>query len=165
MEELEPQSIYPIASQRSAHRSSEIFVQASPALFLRSLSRQGSTTMEESANTTTTLNLSDIMSWENQTSEQSCTFTGFTGLESIRLLFSNLVCYRHGLTMTVVITVLYIVVCMAGLLLNLFVIFILRRPRMKSVTNAFILSLAVADLFVIMFCVPATLLSSIYIRK
>lgn len=82
------------------------------------------------------------------------------------LLVKNFSCqkYSAGLTLTLILAYLFIFVF--GLIGNSLVIFVVSwRPRMRTVTNIFILNLAVADLFVILFCVPPTLLANIYIRK
>lgn len=74
--------------------------------------------------------------------------------------------YRHSLTLTVIYCVAYIVVFIVGLVGNSFVIaVVLRSPRMRTVTNYFIVNLAVADILVIVFCLPATLMGNIFVRK
>jgi neuropeptide FF receptor 2 len=53
-----------------------------------------------------------------------------------------------------------------GLIGNLFVISVVFRvPRMRTPTNLFIANLAIADVLVIVFCVPATLMSNLFVRK
>lgn len=74
--------------------------------------------------------------------------------------------YRHSAAMTVVYCVAYILVFAVGLVGNCFVIAVVfRSPRMRTVTNFFIVNLAVADILVIVFCLPATLTSNIFVRK
>nr|XP_029725219.1 neuropeptide FF receptor 2-like [Aedes albopictus] len=74
--------------------------------------------------------------------------------------------YRHSSTMTAVYCVAYFVVFIVGLIGNSFVIAVVfRAPRMRTVTNFFIVNLAVADVLVIVFCLPATLMSNIFVRK
>lgn len=74
--------------------------------------------------------------------------------------------YRHSLAMTVVYCVAYLIVFIVGLVGNCFVIAVVyRSPRMRTVTNFFIVNLAVADILVIVFCLPATLMSNIFVRK
>lgn len=74
--------------------------------------------------------------------------------------------YRHSTTMNVLYCVAYCIVFIVGLVGNSFVIsVVLRLPRMRTVTNYFIVNLAIADILVIIFCVPATLLSNIFVRK
>lgn len=74
--------------------------------------------------------------------------------------------YRHSVTLTAVYCVAYVIVFIVGLIGNSFVIaVVLRSPRMRTVTNFFIVNLAVADILVIVFCLPATLMSNIFVRK
>ncbi|EDW51579.1 neuropeptide SIFamide receptor [Drosophila sechellia] len=72
--------------------------------------------------------------------------------------------YRHSLAMSMVYCVAYIVVFLVGLIGNSFVIaVVLRAPRMRTVTNYFIVNLAIADILVIVFCLPATLIGNIFV--
>lgn len=74
--------------------------------------------------------------------------------------------YRHSIAMTAVYCVAYILVFVIGLIGNSFVIAVVyRSPRMRTVTNFFIVNLAVADVLVIVFCLPATLVGNILVRK
>lgn len=78
--------------------------------------------------------------------------------------FGNL--YRHSPGMTVVYCILYVIIFIVGLIGNSFVIaVVLRAPRMRTVTNFFIANLAIADILVIVFCLPATLMGNIFVRK
>ncbi|XP_072395451.1 neuropeptide SIFamide receptor-like [Diabrotica undecimpunctata] len=72
--------------------------------------------------------------------------------------------YRHSMAMTTVYCVAYLLVFALGLVGNFFVIAVVfRSPRMRTVTNFFIVNLAVADILVIVFCLPATLMSNIFV--
>ncbi|XP_055679384.1 neuropeptide SIFamide receptor-like isoform X2 [Lutzomyia longipalpis] len=72
--------------------------------------------------------------------------------------------YRHSFTMTAVYCVAYAIVFTVGLIGNSFVIaVVMRAPRMRTVTNYFIVNLALADILVIVFCLPATLMSNIFV--
>jgi hypothetical protein len=74
--------------------------------------------------------------------------------------------YRHSVAMSIVYFVAYCLVFVVGLIGNSFVIAVVyRSPRMRTVTNFFIVNLAVADVLVIVFCLPATLMSNIFVRK
>ncbi|CAL4069809.1 unnamed protein product, partial [Meganyctiphanes norvegica] len=71
--------------------------------------------------------------------------------------------YRHTFGVGTILCLAYIVVFSLGLVGNCFVIAVVfRTPRMRTVTNYFIANLAFADVLVIAFCLPATLLSNIY---
>ncbi|XP_039285115.1 neuropeptide SIFamide receptor [Nilaparvata lugens] len=72
--------------------------------------------------------------------------------------------YRHSLGMSVVFCAAYLIVFVVGLVGNVFVIAVVyRSPRMRTVTNFFIVNLAIADILVVVFCLPATLLSNIFV--
>ncbi|KAL3277699.1 hypothetical protein HHI36_013044 [Cryptolaemus montrouzieri] len=74
--------------------------------------------------------------------------------------------YRHSMAMTIIYCVAYLIVFAVGLVGNFFVIAVVfRSPRMRTVTNFFIVNLAVADILVIVFCLPATLMSNIFVRQ
>lgn len=74
--------------------------------------------------------------------------------------------YRHSEALTIVYCIAYVIVFLVGLIGNSFVIaVVLRSPRMRTVTNYFIVNLAVADILVIVFCLPATLMSNIFVRE
>ncbi|XP_063589343.1 neuropeptide SIFamide receptor-like [Penaeus indicus] len=71
--------------------------------------------------------------------------------------------YRHTFGVGTILCLSYVLVFILGLVGNCFVIAVVfRTPRMRTVTNFFIVNLAVADVLVIVFCLPATLLSNIY---
>lgn len=74
--------------------------------------------------------------------------------------------YRHSTPIILIYCVAYLIVFVVGLIGNCFVIAVVyRSPRMRTVTNFFIVNLAVADILVIVFCLPATLMSNIFVRK
>jgi hypothetical protein len=74
--------------------------------------------------------------------------------------------YRHSPWSSALLVMSHRVVFLVGLLGNLAVILIIfRSPRMKSSTNLYIASLALADLLVITICIPSNLLANIYVRK
>ena len=73
---------------------------------------------------------------------------------------------RHDLTISAVLCVAYLIVFVVGLLGNSCVVAVVCRcPRMRSATNYFIANLAVADILVVVFCLPATLVSNIFVRE
>ncbi|KAL0275270.1 UNVERIFIED_CONTAM: hypothetical protein PYX00_003177 [Menopon gallinae] len=74
--------------------------------------------------------------------------------------------YRHSPALTAVYCVAYFLVFVIGLIGNCLVVaVVLRAPRMRTVTNLFIVNLAIADILVIVLCIPATLLSNIFVRE
>ncbi|CAG9797936.1 unnamed protein product [Chironomus riparius] len=71
---------------------------------------------------------------------------------------------RHSSTISIMYCIAYTLVFSVGLIGNLFVISVVFRvPRMRTVTNLFIANLAFADVLVIIFCVPATLMSNLFV--
>ncbi|XP_070509164.1 neuropeptide SIFamide receptor-like [Chironomus tepperi] len=71
---------------------------------------------------------------------------------------------RHSSTISIIYCIAYTLVFSVGLIGNLFVISVVFRvPRMRTVTNLFIANLAFADVLVIIFCVPATLMSNLFV--
>lgn len=73
---------------------------------------------------------------------------------------------RHNLVVTAVLCVGYAAVFIVGLLGNSCVVAVVFRcPRMRSAANYFIANLALADILVVVFCLPATLLSNVCFRK
>ncbi|ETN64589.1 hypothetical protein AND_003664 [Anopheles darlingi] len=88
-----------------------------------------------------------------------------TGNETVGPFEEYELFYRHSYTMTAVYCVAYFIVFIVGLVGNSFVIAVVfRAPRMRTVTNFFIVNLAVADVLVIVFCLPATLMSNIFVQ-
>jgi neuropeptide FF receptor 2 len=73
---------------------------------------------------------------------------------------------RHSSTISIIYMIAYSLVFFVGLVGNAFVISVVFRvPRMRTVTNLFIANLAFADVLVIIFCVPATLMSNLFVCK
>ncbi|XP_064457130.1 neuropeptide SIFamide receptor-like [Ornithodoros turicata] len=71
---------------------------------------------------------------------------------------------RYSPGMVSVFCLAYSLVFMVGLLGNSFVVaVVIRSPRMRTVTNYFIVNLAMADILVCVFCIPATLVSNIFV--
>lgn len=67
---------------------------------------------------------------------------------------------------TAILATAYSIIFLLGFVGNVIVILVISlKPRMRTVTNLFILNLAVADLLVVLFCVPVTLVANIFIRK
>lgn len=79
---------------------------------------------------------------------------------------ANLNLWRHTASVSVILTVAYTIVFIVGIVGNSFVVAIVcKSPRMRTVTNYFIANLAFADILVLLFCLPATLLSNLFVRK
>lgn len=73
---------------------------------------------------------------------------------------------RYSPAISSVYCVAYSIVFIMGIIGNSCVVaVVVRSPRMRTVTNYFIVNLALADILVVLFCVPATLLSNLFIRK
>lgn len=73
---------------------------------------------------------------------------------------------RHSFTISVIMIIAYTIVFLVGLVGNSFVVAIVcKSPRMRTVTNYFIVNLALADILVLLFCLPATLIGNLFIRK
>ena len=82
--------------------------------------------------------------------------------------------YQHNVYISVIISIAYGLVFIAGLVGNLLVIFAVLfrggrggrgRSMNKRVSNIFLANLAVADLLVICACLPFTLISNLLYRK
>lgn len=74
--------------------------------------------------------------------------------------------WRHPLHLLIIYFAVYIVVFVVGLIGNSFVIMaVAMNASMRVITNYFITSLATADLLVIIFCVPATLMNNVVLGK
>lgn len=70
--------------------------------------------------------------------------------------------YLHKLSVASVFTISYLLIFVACMVGNGVVCFIVLRSRsMRTVTNVFILNLAVSDLLVGIFCMPTTLVDNI----
>lgn len=68
--------------------------------------------------------------------------------------------------MIAIYSIAYSVVCLCALFGNLMVVTVVFKNRaMRTVTNCFIVNLAVADILVAVFNLPITLLSNLYLGK
>lgn len=72
--------------------------------------------------------------------------------------------WRYSLPSSIVWTCIYIVVLVWGLIGNTVVAVVIIKTK-KCPTDYFLLNLAIADLLVLVCCLPATLLSNLIIRK
>src|SRR5699024_369397 len=111
-------------------------------------------------------------------SSSSLSSDASTNLSQTNLNWSSahhLSIWRYSPLWTIVLCIAYLVVFILGLVGNLsvlWVIFILRRSSRHSmfatcnkVFNGLIGNLALSDLLVLIFCLPATLISNIFTRK
>lgn len=74
--------------------------------------------------------------------------------------------YQHSLPVAAALTVAYLFIfllCMVGN--GLVCLIVLENRRMRTVTNLFILNLAVSDLLVGVFCIPTTLVDNLITGK
>ncbi len=70
---------------------------------------------------------------------------------------------KQPVHMIIILSVAYSVVFLLGIIGNSLVVsLVYRNPRMHTVTNYFIVNLAIADILVCLFCLPITLLSNIF---
>ncbi|XP_044757383.1 neuropeptide SIFamide receptor-like [Coccinella septempunctata] len=107
---------------------------------------------------------SDIQKTIFEIKTNSATLVMNASLNTTESPFIPELMYRHSLAMTIVYCIAYFIVFAIGLVGNFFVIAVVfRSPRMRTVTNFFIVNLAVADILVIVFCLPATLMSNIFV--
>jgi hypothetical protein len=73
---------------------------------------------------------------------------------------------RHSVFWTIVISIAYAAVFAVGIAGNAIVVsFVKLKRQMRTVTNLFILNLAIADLIVLIFCLLPNLLANIFVRK
>lgn len=73
---------------------------------------------------------------------------------------------QHPAYLVALYSIAYGILFIFGLLGNCMVItVVLKNPAMRHVTNYFVVNLAVADLMVTFFCIPLTLLDSVYTGK
>lgn len=73
---------------------------------------------------------------------------------------------RYSPAVSTVFFLAYTLIFILGIIGNCFVVaVVVRSPRMRTVTNYFIVNLALADILVLIFCLPATLLGNLLIRK
>lgn len=73
---------------------------------------------------------------------------------------------RHSVPWTITLVAAYVLIFLFGIFGNLIVVLVITlKPQMKTVTNMLILNLAVADIFVSIFCVVPTLLANIFTCK
>jgi hypothetical protein len=93
-------------------------------------------------------------------------YHGTNGSGNFSTEYNNTLQLRHSLFWTVVIIFAYVVVFAVGIVGNAMVISVLTMKRqMRTVTNMFILNLAIADMSVVIFCLIPNLLANIFVRK
>lgn len=74
--------------------------------------------------------------------------------------------FRYDASVTALMIIAYAVIFIMGLIGNAFVLgVVFRTPRMKTTTNYLLVNLAVADILVLLICVPANLIGNILLRE
>lgn len=74
--------------------------------------------------------------------------------------------FRHSLPICILYSVFYAAVFIAGLLGNMFVLLsIFLNLSLRTTTDYMISSLALADLLIIIFCLPSTFINNLFLRK
>lgn len=97
--------------------------------------------------------ISDLVSCINQTNSTNSSTVG--GI----VLFPY---YQHSLPTAALFTLAYLFIFLLCLMGNgLVCVIVLRNRHMRTVTNIFILNLAVSDLLVGIFCIPTTLVDNL----
>ncbi|KAI8521537.1 Neuropeptide FF receptor 2 [Branchiostoma belcheri] len=70
--------------------------------------------------------------------------------------------YKHDTPVTIVFIISYLIIFLMCIVGNVGVCTVLvKNPKMRTVTNLFILNLAVSDLLVAVFCMPFTLVDNL----
>ncbi|KAL0183289.1 hypothetical protein M9458_022664, partial [Cirrhinus mrigala] len=93
--------------------------------------------------------ISDLVSCTNQTNSTNSSI----------ILFPY---YQHSLSTAALFTLAYLFIFLLCLMGNgLVCVIVLRNRHMRTVTNIFILNLAVSDLLVGIFCIPTTLVDNL----
>lgn len=72
--------------------------------------------------------------------------------------------WRYSWLVSIIWSVIYLMVFISGLIGNTVVTVVIVQAK-KSVTDYFLLNLVIADLLVLICCLPATLLSNLITRK
>ncbi|OQR77142.1 neuropeptide FF receptor 2-like [Tropilaelaps mercedesae] len=74
--------------------------------------------------------------------------------------------FRYSSWVTSWLVVGYVAIFVIGLVGNAFVVAVVHStPRMRTTTNILLVNLAVADMLVLLVCVPANLIANILLRK
>lgn len=97
----------------------------------------------------------------NETNQPAATVIELTIFQAIQPHY-----LRHSPSISMIMIIAYTIVFLVGIVGNSFVVAIVcKSPRMRTVTNYFIVNLALADILVLLFCLPATLIGNLFIRK
>uniref|UniRef100_A0A914CKW8 G-protein coupled receptors family 1 profile domain-containing protein n=1 Tax=Acrobeloides nanus TaxID=290746 RepID=A0A914CKW8_9BILA len=73
--------------------------------------------------------------------------------------------FRQPLTASIIFSIAYLIVFVLGLIGNFFVVLaVALHPSLRTATDYLIFSLATADLLIILFCLPTTLLNNLLIE-
>lgn len=73
---------------------------------------------------------------------------------------------KQPMHMIIIYSLAYSIIFLCALVGNVMVIAVVyRHPRMHTVTNYFIVNLAFADILVVIFCLPITLMANLFTGK
>lgn len=98
--------------------------------------------------------------------EKVCSFQEIGLPLNYQALFHNSWCLKHSATFTALLCVLNSLIFICGVGGNLLIIyFVAFQISNRTASSVFILNLAAADLFVVLFCVPSTLLANVFQRE
>lgn len=96
----------------------------------------------------------------------ACTFQEINSPGDLLTLFKSRDCYRHTVEFTVFLCLANLLILVFGLLGNCMVIYVVScKIQTKTASSIFILNLAVADMLVILCCIPPTLVANLFTRK
>lgn len=97
---------------------------------------------------------------------KACTFEKIGAFADLITLFKTPQCYRYSIFYTAFLCIVNLVILVFGLVGNALVIYVvICKLKAKTASSIFILNLAVADLLVILFCIPATFVANLFTRK
>lgn len=98
--------------------------------------------------------------------QQVCSFSGLNSFEAVIELVTSLSCYRQSIPFSIFLILANLLILVFGLVGNCIVIYVVAwRIKTKTASSVFILNLAMADMLVMLCCIPATLAANLFVRK